>query len=83
MILTRRTAVGLLAGAPALLSSRESTTLGGAAPASIASSHVKQIIVVCKTHFDIGYTHRVKDLLTYYRHQIHAHRLQLAVRICP
>jgi len=28
---------------------------------------VKEIIVVCKTHFDIGYTHRVKDLLHYYR----------------
>lgn len=30
-------------------------------------SNVKEIIVVCKTHFDIGYTHRVKDLLGYYR----------------
>ena len=29
--------------------------------------NVKEIIVICKTHFDIGYTHRVKDLLTYYR----------------
>jgi hypothetical protein len=28
---------------------------------------VREIIVVCKTHFDIGYTHRVKDLLEYYR----------------
>jgi len=27
----------------------------------------EQIIVVCKTHFDIGYTHRVKDLMEYYR----------------
>jgi alpha-mannosidase len=29
--------------------------------------NVKEIIVICKTHFDIGYTHRVKDLLEYYR----------------
>ena len=30
-------------------------------------SHVKEVIVICKTHFDIGYTHRVKDLMPYYR----------------
>jgi len=30
-------------------------------------AQVTDIIVVCKTHFDIGYTHRVKDLLNYYR----------------
>ena len=35
------------------------------APASY--QHVQEIIVVCKTHFDIGYTHRVKELLDYYR----------------
>ncbi|MDH7461721.1 glycoside hydrolase family 38 C-terminal domain-containing protein [Chitinophagaceae bacterium 26-R-25] len=29
--------------------------------------NVKEIIVVFKTHFDLGYTHRVKDLLQYYR----------------
>ena len=29
--------------------------------------NVKEIIVICKTHFDIGYTHRVKDLIPYYR----------------
>ncbi|MBO9620557.1 MAG: hypothetical protein J7539_16150, partial [Niabella sp.] len=28
---------------------------------------VKEIIVVFKTHFDIGYTHRVKDVVQYYR----------------
>ena len=28
---------------------------------------VEEIIIVCKTHFDIGYTHRVEDLLDYYR----------------
>lgn len=28
---------------------------------------VKEIIVVCKTHFDIGFTHRVKDIVQYYR----------------
>lgn len=28
---------------------------------------VKEVIVIFKTHFDLGYTHRVKDLLQYYR----------------
>jgi len=28
---------------------------------------VKEIIVIFKTHFDIGYTHRVKDIVHYYR----------------
>ena len=28
---------------------------------------VKEIIVVCKTHFDIGYTHRVNEVVDYYR----------------
>lgn len=32
-----------------------------------AFGQADQIIVVCKTHFDLGYTHRVKDLLDYYR----------------
>jgi hypothetical protein len=31
------------------------------------NQNVKEIIVIFKTHFDIGYTHRVKDLLQYYR----------------
>ena len=30
-------------------------------------SPVKEIIVVCKTHFDIGYTHRVSEVVDYYR----------------
>lgn len=29
--------------------------------------NVKEIIVIFKTHFDIGYTHRVKDIVQYYR----------------
>lgn len=28
---------------------------------------VEEIIVVCKTHFDIGYTHRISELMDYYR----------------
>lgn len=28
---------------------------------------VKEIIVICKTHFDLGYTRRVKDIVQYYR----------------
>jgi glycosyl hydrolase family 38 len=29
--------------------------------------NVDEIIVVCKTHFDIGYTHRIDELMSYYR----------------
>lgn len=29
--------------------------------------NVKEIIVIFKTHFDIGYTHRVKDIVQFYR----------------
>lgn len=29
--------------------------------------NVKEIIVICKTHFDIGFTHRVKDIVNYYQ----------------
>jgi alpha-mannosidase len=42
-------------------------TLSKAGDAGAAGQQVKEIIVVCKTHFDIGYTHRVKDLMNYYR----------------
>jgi len=35
--------------------------------ANTAHSPVKEIIVICKTHFDIGYTHRVKDVVHYYQ----------------
>jgi len=42
-------------------------TLAKAGDADVAGQQVKEIIVVCKTHFDIGYTHRVKDLMQYYR----------------
>jgi len=28
---------------------------------------VKEIIVIFKTHFDIGYTHRVKEIVRFYR----------------
>ena len=31
------------------------------------SSPVKEIKVICKTHFNIGYTHRVKEIVQYYR----------------
>ena len=31
------------------------------------NSNVKEIIVICKTHFDIGFTHRVKDIVSYYQ----------------
>ncbi|AOW10779.1 glycoside hydrolase family 38 C-terminal domain-containing protein [Flavobacterium gilvum] len=33
----------------------------------VRNNNVKEIIVIFKTHFDIGYTHRVKDIVQYYR----------------
>lgn len=32
-----------------------------------SNSNVEEIIVICKTHFDIGFTHRVNDIVKYYR----------------
>ncbi|MFI5381911.1 MAG: hypothetical protein ACHRHE_21655 [Tepidisphaerales bacterium] len=32
-------------------------TFAGTAGADVAEPQVKEIIVICKTHFDIGYTH--------------------------
>ncbi|WP_316838087.1 hypothetical protein [Pedobacter nutrimenti] len=45
------------------------TTFGQNKPSEIPSvnPNVKEIIVIFKTHFDIGYTHRVKDIVQYYR----------------
>jgi len=38
------------------------------APAALAKpSPVKEVIVIIKTHFDIGYTHRVKEIVHHYR----------------
>ncbi len=36
-------------------------------PTPPVASRINEIIVVCKTHFDIGYSDRVEDVLTYYR----------------
>lgn len=33
----------------------------------VYNPNVKEIIVICKTHFDIGFTHRVKDIVSYYQ----------------
>ncbi|SDD72539.1 hypothetical protein [Niabella drilacis] len=48
-------------------------------------SPVKEIIVVFKTHFDIGYTHRVKDVVQYYRTEMidNALRIMDASRSLP
>lgn len=63
---TRRDVLRMLAGAPAF-----SLTEGSGIEQDRAilsdSRGVRQIIVVCKTHFDIGYSHRVKDVVAYYR----------------
>jgi alpha-mannosidase len=66
MILCRRTAVRLLAGAPAMILGPKiaSSPVRLSPP---AASRIKEIIVVCKTHFDIGYSDRVEDVLTFYR----------------
>jgi len=32
-----------------------------------ASSNVQEIIVVCKTHFDIGFTHRIDEVIPYFQ----------------
>lgn len=29
--------------------------------------NVEEVVVICKTHFDIGFTHRVKDIVNYYQ----------------
>ena len=42
----------------------------------VANKQVKEIIVVFKTHFDIGYTHRVKDVVQYYRTDMIDHALE-------
>jgi len=65
-ILTRRSAMRLLVGGPALiLGPKTAHSLVGSSPP--AASRINQIIVVCKTHFDIGYSDRVADVLTFYR----------------
>ena len=66
MILTRRNAMRLLAGAPALvLGPKIASSPIHSSPT--AKSRVNEIIVVCKTHFDIGYSERVEDVVTFYR----------------
>lgn len=66
MILSRRAAMRLLAAVPAIaLGKKEAASLGHSSPG--AASRVEQIIVVCKTHFDIGYSDRVAEVLKYYR----------------
>jgi alpha-mannosidase len=66
MILTRRAAMRLLAGAPAIALG-EKNAVSPVRTSSPAASRVNQIIVVCKTHFDIGYSDRVADVLAFYR----------------
>src|ERR1700757_4837262 len=66
MIFTRRAAMRLLAGASAIvLCPKTASSAVRSSPS--ASSQVNEIIVVCKTHFDIGYSDRVAEVLTYYR----------------
>src|ERR1700744_1922444 len=65
MILTRRTAMRLLVGAPTVILGPKT------ASPSVRSflpevSRVNKIIVVCKTHFDIGYSDRAADVVTFY-----------------
>ena len=55
--LTRRSLLELLAAAPA----------GAAVGCSAASVRLEQVIVVYKTHFDIGYTDLARNVVDYYR----------------
>ncbi|HVI46528.1 MAG TPA: hypothetical protein VM802_16750 [Chitinophaga sp.] len=55
----------LMAWCMATLHISGQTLSGGNKPAG--NTPVKEIIVVFKTHFDIGYTRRVKDIVQYYR----------------
>ena len=48
-----------------VLGPKTASSLVGSSPPT--SSRVNEIIVVFKTHFDIGYTDRVAEVLTYYR----------------
>jgi alpha-mannosidase len=66
MILTRRATLRLLAGAPAIVLCPK-TASSAVRSSPPASSQVNEIIVVCKTHFDIGYSDRVAEVLTFYR----------------
>ncbi len=56
----------LLAGVPAIVLGQKSAS-SSVNSSSRAASQINQIIVVCKTHFDIGYSDRVEDVLNYYR----------------
>ncbi|MEX6690961.1 hypothetical protein QTN47_25860 [Danxiaibacter flavus] len=56
------------AGVFSMLMAAFSCTWGQAPqPDDKPNTQVKEIIVVFKTHFDIGYTHRVSDIVQYYR----------------
>ena len=57
--------IALLAVVAAL--SRGSAQEPPPAPAPPKPSPVREVIVIIKTHFDIGYTHRVKEIVHHYR----------------
>lgn len=61
----QRCSIGL--GLMVCLAGMGQTVAGQINTAKGQPSPVKEIIVVFKTHFDIGYTHRVKDVVQYYR----------------
>src|ERR1700737_3110914 len=66
MIFPRRPAMRLRAGPPAIVLGQKSAS-SSVNSSSPAASQINEIIVVCKTHFDIGYSDRVEDVLNYYR----------------
>lgn len=70
-VLTRRSAVRLLIGVPAVAlgQSRAMSLIPSfpVPPFSGAATGVNEIIVVCQTHFDIGYSDRVANVLAFYR----------------
>ena len=55
---------GILVAAPVV---QTAAPLADSRPANDFQGNVEEIIIVIKTHFDIGYTHRVKDIIQLYR----------------
>jgi hypothetical protein len=62
------TAMGRLTAVLALLLASNSNSLAQEPlPSTPKPSPVREVIVIIKTHFDIGYTHRVKEIVHHYR----------------
>ena len=64
----KRVLLPLIAVLLSLSSTYAATPVLGVPPSGQQqTAQVREVIVIIKTHFDIGYTHRVKDVIPYYR----------------